>query len=151
MEMDKAEIKKLAEFCQKMGLKFTSARRKVLETIMACPSHFQAEDLLVQMRQQGVKVSKASIYRTLPLLVQGSFIREVGVGDKQTHYQYSYGRPALDHLICLNCGKISEFRESKVNLALQEIYQKYGFTPKKEVILEIEGYCEFCRHAIPES
>ena len=147
--MLQAQIERFGNYLRRHQLKFTPERRAVLECALSTDSHFQAEDLLIQMRQQGVHVSKATIYRTLPLLVESGLLREVIVGERHIHYEHTLAHQHHDHLICVNCGKIIEFHEPQVEHIQQQICETYGFTMTTHT-LEIRGYCAECQHAVPE-
>jgi len=73
--------------------------------------HFEAEELAYRLRKKGNRISKATVYRTSPLLVRAGLIKEVIHGERHQHYEDSLH----DHLICLKCGKIVEFKEKVLN------------------------------------
>lgn len=133
---------------RKKRFKVTPERLAVLEFVLLNESHFQAEDLLVQMRQRGIQVSKATIYRTLPLLVQSGLLREVIVGERHAHYEKSLGQRSHDHLICTNCGKIIEFGVRSVDDALTLVCEEHRFSATNRT-LEIHGYCVECQSNRP--
>ncbi|MDO8991776.1 MAG: transcriptional repressor, partial [Daejeonella sp.] len=64
------EDKIFKEFLEKKGLKFTKERAAVLKDVFSTHNHFDPDELLIKMRKKGIRVSKASIYRTLPLLLE---------------------------------------------------------------------------------
>jgi Fur family ferric uptake transcriptional regulator len=149
-QLPKSAWNKFVDFLEKKELKLTLERRAILESIFSIDSHFQAEDLLIQMRQKGLRVSKATIYRTLPLLLESGLLRELHMGDKQLYYEYQHDRQDHDHLICTNCGKIIEFSEPKGREIIRQVCRKNDFTISKYII-EIQGYCKDCQFAIPEN
>ena len=120
-----SELKKFRDYLQKKKLKFTLERHKILEKVFTINCHFQAEDLLVHMRKNGLSASKATIYRTLPLLVKSGVICEANVGEKQVHYECAYGRYFHDHLVCQNCRQIIEFQEPEIKNLINKICQKH--------------------------
>ncbi|HIE28171.1 TPA: transcriptional repressor [Candidatus Poribacteria bacterium] len=124
-------------------MKFTKERRIILESAFATHRHFEVDDLLFQLRSNNKRVSKATIYRTLPLLVRSGLLREVHDDDKHTHYEHIYGHEHHDHLICLNCGKIIEFGNPIIESLQDEVCKQHEFTPVKHRY-EILGYCREC-------
>jgi len=133
-------------FLKSEGLRFTPEREKVLEEAFSVHKHFEAEDLLFRMRQHGHRVSKATVYRTLALLVQCGLLREVIFGERHSHYEHVFGHKHHDHMICLKCGKIIEFTNETIERLQRKICEQYRFEPLQHR-LEITGYCEDCaRH-----
>lgn len=132
------------EFLNKKGLKFTKERREILNEVFSHHGHFASEELLTSMRNKNIKVSKASIYRTLPLLLDCGLIEQVERNDKHAHYEHIFGHKHHDHLICLKCGKVFEVFSPKLEAIQDELCRKNGFEGIKHT-LEIKGYCRNCR------
>jgi Fur family ferric uptake transcriptional regulator len=126
-------------------LKLTSERVAILEQVFAYDDHFRAEDLLVRMRQNGHQVSRATIYRTLPLLVKSGLLTEVIDAQKQSHYEHINAlQQQHAHLICLRCGKLIEFKNVEIDSLQESVCKAYGFKPIK-YRNEILGYCFECQ------
>ncbi|HUW35513.1 MAG TPA: Fur family transcriptional regulator [Planctomycetota bacterium] len=132
------------EFLAKRGLKLTPERRLILEEVFRQHDHFEAEELLFRMRQRKVRVSKATLYRTLPLLVKAGLLREEVFGERHLHYEHVHGRKHHDHLLCLSCGKIEEFLDETMEQLQDRVCARHGFDPTGHR-LEIHGYCKECR------
>ncbi|NJL30555.1 MAG: transcriptional repressor [Phycisphaerales bacterium] len=96
-------------FLKKQGLKFTPERAIILESVLSKTGVFEAEQLLYEMRDAGLRVSKATIYRTLKHLLEARIISEVLIDSKQAHYQLTAGREPKAHLVCLETNLIIEF------------------------------------------
>jgi len=140
----KSEHDVFAEFLRSKGLKNTPERRQILEAVFSMHNHFEVDELLIKMRQTYKKrVSKATIYRSLPLLVECGLIREAIFMDKHTHYEHIFGHSEHEHIVCINCRKIVEFADKSLQLALEEVAEKYNFR-KLSHKLEIDGLCEEC-------
>lgn len=105
--------------------------------------HFEAEELAHRLRKKGSRISKATVYRTLPLLVKAGLIKEVIHGEKHHHYEHNHEENQHDHLICLKCGKIVEFGEESLREIEEKICRQHEFQPEK-VVIEIFGYCKKC-------
>jgi len=142
-QTEESQVEKFARYLQTNGMKFTKERRIILESAFATHRHFEVDDLLFQLRSNNKRVSKATIYRTLPLLVRSGLLREVHDDDKHTHYEHIYGHEHHDHLICLNCGKIIEFGNPIIESLQDEVCKQHEFTPVKHRY-EILGYCREC-------
>lgn len=142
----KSEYDIFAAFLRLKELKFTPERRQILEAVFSIHNHFEVDELLVKIHQTYKKhVSKATIYRSLPLLVECGLIREVIFIDKHMHYEHVFGHTEHEHLICVKCRKIVEFTDASFKSALEEIAKKYNFR-KLGHKLEIDGLCESCSH-----
>jgi Fur family ferric uptake transcriptional regulator len=109
--------------------KFTPERAQVLDAIIQMDRVFEAEELLLELRARGMRVSKATIYRTLKLLIDADIIEQILYDQKQAHYQLSFGRPPRDQMICVESGEIIEFVESEIRAIRDRISKKHGWTP----------------------
>src|SRR5438067_1851419 len=136
------------EYLRDRGLKYTFERRVLLEGVMRRDEHFEVEQLLLELRQQGYRIGKATIYRTLPLLVNCGIVKQVQLGNKQTHYEHTYGQDPHDHLICRRCGRIIEFDSSDVNRLRTLIAARHNFYALSHRLV-ITGLCEACVKTCP--
>lgn len=136
-------VEKFKGFLESEGLKFTQERQMVLEEILATRQHFEAEALLIRLRQRNKRVSRATIYRTLTLLVQSKLVNELIFGDRHTSYECVHSRKRHDHLICVSCGRIIEFSRPAIEALRDRICEEYRFQPVA-IKLEITGYCAEC-------
>ncbi len=80
------EISRFQEFLQGQGLKLTAERTALVREIFSIHYHFEADELLFKMKEKNVKISRATVYRTLELLVKSGMVRRVHLGED--HYQY---------------------------------------------------------------
>jgi len=133
-----------SNFLKQQGFKRTPEREKVLQEVFATEGHFEAEELAYRLRQKGSRISKATVYRTLPLLARAGLIKEAIHGEKHHHYEHIHEEQQHDHLICLRCGRIVEFEEESLREIEKEICDKHEFRPEK-ILVEIFGYCKKCR------
>ena len=125
------------------GLKMTPERERILEEIFATEGHFEADELTYRLRGKGEKISKATVYRTLPLLVQAGLLKEVIHGEKHLHYEHVHEGERHDHLICLKCGKIIEFEDEALETLQKRIAERYRFQTLHHR-LELYGRCANC-------
>jgi Fur family transcriptional regulator, ferric uptake regulator len=139
-----SEIDIFKEFIRSRGLRQTPEREKIVAEIFRKKEHFDVDELFLRLLAQGKKISKASIYRTLPLLVDCGLIREVNFVDGHWHYEQIYGQPHHCHLRCLRCGTIEEFEEPLMAAVEGKLSNNFGYQITKHV-LEVQGYCPRCR------
>lgn len=137
-------VKQFEDYLTGNGLRMTAERRAILDQVFAYDGHFQAEDLLVRMRQQGYPASRATIYRTLPLLVKSGLLTEVIDAQKNLRYEQIHTRQRHAHLMCLRCSKIIEFKNLEIDTLQKEVCKEHKFEPVtyRNTIL---GYCSECQ------
>ena len=91
-------------------------------------------------------MSKASIYRALPLFIDCGLVREVDFTDGHWHYEHIYGHAHHCHLRCLGCGEVLEFEEPGLGLLEAHLAREYGYRIKGHQ-LHVHGYCATCQEA----
>jgi Fur family ferric uptake transcriptional regulator len=132
------------------GLKCTPQRREIFDEIVRIGGHFSAEDLVERFRSRRGKratqpvISRATVYRTLSILVQCGLVREVLFTENHTHYEAAYSRTHHEHMICTKCGRAIEFDDSDLERALHKAARAAGFSPVSHTI-EVYGLCDRCR------
>ena len=131
-------------FLRARGLRLTRERQKVLEAVFARHGHFDAEQLHVGIAAKGRATSRATVYRTLDLLVQAGLVRKTSLGDQHAHYEAARGNDHHDHLICLQCGKVLEFFHQGLEALQNRICSGRDFQPIHHS-LQIFGLCATCR------
>lgn len=142
--MEAAEEKMFREFMTRQGLKCTQERQLILREVFSIHQHFEADDIIFGLKRRGVRVSRASIYRTLPLLVESGLLREVHSSEKHSHYEHIFGHEHHDHLICTKCGRTIEFTDDRIEALQDRVCERHGFLPTSH-ILEITGVCGDCQ------
>lgn len=137
------EEKKFKNYLQKRGLKFTPQRKTILREVFSTHKHFRADDIFLRVTQKRTCISRASVYRTIELLVKSGLLRQVISGEKHRHYEHTFGHDHHDHLFCLGCGKVIEFKRERIEKLQEEVCRQHGFKPL-EHRLQILGYCNKC-------
>lgn len=100
--------------------RITPERFEVMDSALDYEGHFGADDLFIIMKNKKSRVSRATVYNTLELLVQCELISKRNFGDNITRFESKFKRQSHDHLICMDCGRIVEFS----NPDLEKIPQK---------------------------
>ena len=138
------EIDLFRSFIKKKGLRNTPEREKIISEIFTTHEHFDVDELYLRLRKQGSKISKASIYRNIPLIMECGLIKEVWLENGHMHYEHIYGHGHHCHLRCIGCGKVIEF----VDKVLEEVESRLGKENDFQIIdhrLDITGYCPDCK------
>lgn len=131
---------------QAAGLKCTPQRREVFEQIVRMGGHFSAEQLAgrLRARSRSPVISRATVYRTLPLLVRCGLLREVIFTEHHSHYEIMYNRQHHEHFVCTKCGRTMEFDDSELERVLRKVARAARFEPVSHKV-EVYGLCERCR------
>ncbi len=140
----------LRGYLRRRGLRATAQRRAVLREVVRADEHFDAEQLHDRLRRRGEEVSLATVYRTLALLAEAGLIREVlhGNGDR-AHYEVIYGHAHHDHMMCVECGKVIEFCDDRIEQLQRLICRRHGFQALDHR-MGIRGVCRECRETRAE-
>lgn len=136
------------EYLRDRGLKYTRERQALLRAIMSSDQHFEAEQLLLSMRQSGLRIGKATVYRTLPLLVNCGIVKQVQFSNNAVHYEHTYGQDPHDHMVCRRCGRIIEFDAADVARLRTILAARHRFHALSHRF-QIVGLCEPCVQACP--
>jgi Fur family transcriptional regulator, ferric uptake regulator len=117
------------EFLARKRLRLTAPRRAIIETVFSTEKHFTAEELLGWARRRDRSISRATVYRTLPLLTESGLVREMDFGKDHKFYDPNYAQhPHHNHIVCQDCGKIVEFESEKIAQLEREISRRLGFS-----------------------
>ena len=126
------------------GLKITPQRIAVLKEINKDKGHRESEDIYLAIKSSKTHVSRATVYRTLDILVQNQFVRKLNIGDGGALYESKIDSLHHDHLICDTCGKIVEFIDSDIENLQEKIANKYQFSLTRHVH-QLFGICKECQ------
>ena len=141
MGVDK-KIQALRTFIAKEGLKNSRQRETIAEVFFESTEHIRVEELLNRVRAVDSKVSQATVYRTMKLLVDCDLAESRQFQDGQTRYEVSDDDGHHhDHLICTQCGKIVEFVDDRIEQLQVEVAAAHGFTVSDHK-MELYGVCD---------
>lgn len=130
------------DFLETKQLRMTAPRMAIIDTVFSTTEHFTAEQLVEWSRKRDQSVSRATVYRTLPLLTESGLVREMDFGKEHKFYDPNYAdHPNHNHIICKDCEKIVEFESAKIAALEDEIVQKLGFSVASQR-LQITGSCD---------
>jgi Fur family ferric uptake transcriptional regulator len=131
-------------FLRQQALKLTPQRRQIFERAFATHDHFSAEKLYGWLKaEDGPSVSRATVYRTLALLVEGGFLESLDAGQGELLYEHVLGHRHHDHIVCVDCGRIEEFYDEEIERLQEEAAARKGF----ELVhhnLRLFGTCAAC-------
>lgn len=114
-------------FLKKEKNRITPERFEVMDAALDYDGHFGADDLYILMKNSNSSVSRATVYKTLELLVQCDLLSKRHFGENLTRYESSFKKQTHDHLICMDCGRIVEFTDKKIKEMPEKISKDLGF------------------------
>ena len=146
------EIKKrFDDYISQKGMRRTVQRDVIVEAAFSSDDHFTAEELLAKAKRIDPKTSRATLYRTIALLVECKLLREIDLGRDERVYDPNFlDSPDHNHLICIDCGKVIEFEDDNTGLLIDCITRRLGFRPSSKSMrieaccdrLRTDGFCE---------
>ena len=142
-KLDRTSAKeKFLAFLEQKNLRITSQRRAIVDTVFGTDQHFNAEQLLEWARKIDPSVSRATVYRTLPLLTESGLVHEMDFGKDYKIYDPNYAdHPNHNHIICDDCDKVVEFESKQLDTLENKISQNLGFHVKTQQ-LRINASCD---------
>ena len=120
-------IELLVEALKKEGLRFTEQRKFIWDEITSSNDHREAEDIFLSLRKKNINVSRATVYRTIDVLVKNNLVRKLDIGDSPSKYENKIDSHHHDHMICLETGDIIEFYNEELENLQDEIAKKHGY------------------------
>ncbi len=132
------------EYLMERGLKFTPERDAILEEVFGKHEHFDVEKLYQRLNSKGKHISRATIYRTIPILIDSGLVSEAMRFMDRIYYEHTYGHKPHEHMVCTNCGKVIEFNDKRVEKIIEEITKNHDFK-STEHKFEIKGFCKDCQ------
>ncbi len=143
--MDGAIKERLDDFIRRKGLRRTAQRDKIVAVVFSKDEHFTADELFERVRKVDGETSRATVYRTLGLLVEADLLRQIDLGESQVTYDPNFlDKPSHNHLVCIDCGNVVEFEDAHVDIQTDCVSRRLGFRTIRQSI-KIEASCEQLR------
>ena len=131
----------LEEKIKSAGYKLTPARKAVIEVLETSHDHLNHNQILEEGKQIYPKLSRATVYRTMELLVELKLMRPFYLNDPTQRFVSAAG--GHHHMVCTTCGTTFEFDHCTVDQLARELAVKYNFQIRNH-LLEFQGLCESC-------
>lgn len=137
-----AKREKFKLFVAQKGLRFTKQRQAIFDAAFAQKEHFTAEQLLAHARHIDDSVSRATVYRTLPILTESALLREVDIGQGEKYYlPIADNATQVAQVVCLDCNKIFEISAPFMEWYGSTVSSKLGLTPVSQR-LQVSARCD---------
>ncbi len=139
-------LTRFGTYLEHQGLKITPERRAIVKAVVGIGEHFDPEDLQTRLRRKGIRVSRATIYRTLEHLINSGLVRKTSLDleHKTSFYENTLVRRHHEHMVCLGCGTVIEFTAPKIEALQDEVCRKHHFKPIRHTH-QIMGHCRKCQ------
>lgn len=129
------------EFLVRKGLRITNQRMAIFDASFSHPDHFTAEELLDTARAIDRSVSRATVYRSLPILTESGLVREIDVGRDYKFYLANKGsRTEQAQVVCLDCDRIFEIDAPFMEWYANSVSGKVGLEAQ-QIRLQVHARC----------
>ena len=134
----------LKKVLQKENLRYTQQRQSIWDELCSSEEHRDAEEIYLSLRKNAIIASRATVYRTIDVLVKNKLVRKLDLGDGKALYENKIDATHHDHLICVQCGKIEEFIDDNIEKIQDDIVKSFGYKMIRH-IHQLFVLCDECQ------
>ena len=138
------KLRRFQQHLTRAGLKATRQRRLIARAFFATNTHISAEALYRRVSGRDRRIGLVTVYRTLKLLKEAGLAHERQFGEGRALFEHASSERHHDHMICTECGKITEFENCEIEALQEQVARRFGFNLRYHK-LELYGFCRECR------
>jgi Fur family ferric uptake transcriptional regulator len=139
-----AAVESFRGYLREHNLPVTAQRLAIAEVILSSDRHLSAEEVAAELTVRGAAAGTATVYRTLELLVKSGLAVERDFGEGFRRYESARDIPHHEHLLCTVCGRVTEFRDERLERMTTLIAETHGFARQRHRLV-IYGVCAECQ------
>ena len=131
-------------FLRDHSLPVTAQRVAIADVVLGTEQHLSADNVAALLRAAGQPAGTATVYRTLELLIRSGLVVERDFGEGFKRYEAARGVPHHEHLLCTVCGRVTEFRDERLERMTTLLADAHDFSRQRHRLV-IYGLCGECR------
>jgi len=145
--VDASALDAFRTYLREHNLPVTAQRLAIAEVVLSSARHQSADDVVRALAARGAPAGTATIYRTLEVLVRSGLVVERDFGEGFRRYEAARGEPQHEHLLCTVCGRVTEFRDERLDRMTTLIAEGHRFARQRHRLV-IYGVCERCQRGV---
>ena len=131
-------------YLREHNLPVTAQRLAIADAILGTNRHLSADDVATELRALGANAGTATVYRTIEVLVRSGLVVERDFGEGFKRYEAARGMPHHEHLICTVCGRVTEFRDERLERMTTLLAETHDYSRQRHRLVSY-GLCGECR------
>ena len=142
------DLEAFRRYLREHNLPVTAQRLAIADVVLGSAQHLAVEDIGRELAARGDAAGTATIYRTLEVLVRSGLAVERDFGEGFKRYEPARDAPHHEHLLCTVCGRVTEFRDERLDRMSTLIAEGHGFARERHRLV-IYGVCAECQRGLP--